>query len=139
VLTQFSDVRSWVTLNVPAPVDPPVLYTGVQNRTAPFGGSILRWTGTLKNPFTFVVVGNLDNEPAYLAATSNRLFATTWGGINSPNHLLSGLWASPPIAPAGLTPASADKWKELWRVDDYEADPVTARTLIGGAIGGPLQ
>jgi hypothetical protein len=81
------------------------------------------------------VVGNLDNEPAYLAATSNRLLATTWGGINSPNHLLSGLWVSPVIGAAGLTPKSANKWKEIWRVDDYEADPVTAQSLIGGAIG----
>jgi len=148
-LTQFSDIRSWVTMNVPSEVDPLVLYAGVQNKPvlggsttagggtvmATVGGSILRWTGTVKNPFKFVVVGNLDNEPAYLAATSNRLLATTWGGINSPNHLLSGLWASPPVGPAGLFPASANKWKEIWRVDDYEADPVTAQTLIGGAIG----
>jgi hypothetical protein len=145
-LTQFSDIRSWITLSVPSQVDPNVLYTGVQNKPAPVassasatpavaGGSILRWAGTLKNPFKFSVVGNLDNEPAYLAASANQLFATTWGGINSPKHLLSGLWVSPKIGPAGLTPANTNSWKEVWRVDDYEADPVTAQTLLGGAIG----
>jgi hypothetical protein len=137
-LTQFSDIRSWITLNVPSQVDPNVLYTGVQNKPAPAGaggGSILRWAGSLKNPFKFSVVGNLDNEPAYLAASANQLFATTWGGINSPKHLLSGLWISPKIGPAGLTPANANGWNEIWRADDYEADPVTAQTILGGAIG----
>lgn len=134
-LTQYTDIRSWTTLNVPAPMgDPKFLYAGVQNR-AMGGGSVLRWTGTVSNPFTFVVVGSLDNEPAYLAVASGRIFATTWGGINSSSHLLSGLWASPKVGLAGLYSSSATKWKEIWRIDDYEADPVTAQTLIGGAIG----
>ena len=137
-LTQFSDIRSWVKLNLPAPVDPQVLYTGVQNKAVngmvAGSGSVLRWTGTPKNPFKFVVVENLDNEPAYLSAFSNQLFATTWGGINSPDHLLSGLWVSPKFGSNGLFPKSANKWTEIWRVDDYEADPVTAQTLIGGAM-----
>ena len=134
-LTQYTDIRSWTTFNAPGPLGgPKFLYAGVQVR-ASGGGAILRWTGTVQNPFTFVVVGNLDNEPAYLAATGRRIFATTWGGVNSPSHQLSGLWVSPNIGIAGMTPANATQWTEIWRVDDYEADPVTAQTLIGGAIG----
>ena len=133
-LTQYSDIRSWTNVYIPSQVDPKFLYAGVQNRPAGTG-SVLRWTGTVNNPFTFVVVGNIDNEPAYLAATSSKVYATTWGGINSPNHLLSGLWVSPNIGLGGLAASSANKWNELWRVDDYEADPVTAQTVIGGAIG----
>ena len=134
-LTQYSDIRSWVNASLPTQtVDPSVLYTGVQNRDGT--GSVLRWTGTVKNPFQFVVVGNIDNEPAYLAAFGNRVFATTWGGINSPTHKLSGLWVSPPSRLAGLTPASVNSWSEIWRTDQYEIDPVTAQTLVGGALVG---
>ena len=133
-LPQFSDIRLWTTLTVAARPDPTYLYTGVQN--ADSTGSILKWTGTVKNPFQFIVVGNLDAEPAYLAAFhGNRLFATTWGGLNSKTGKLTGLWESPQIGANGLKSKNAGQWKKVWNIGQYEADPVTAQSIVGGAVG----
>jgi len=132
-LPQFSDIRQWTTLRVTAPNNPLYLYTGVQN--ADSTGSILKWTGTVKNPFQFSIVGNLDAEPAYLAPFHGHwLLATTWGGLNSKTGKLTGLWSSPQIDANGLTPKNAAQWKELWNIGQYEADPVTAQSIFGGAI-----
>ncbi len=132
-LPQYSDIRLWTTMKVSAPVDPTFLYTGVQN--ADSTGSILKWTGTVRNPFQFSVVGNLDAEPAYLAPFKNKwLFATTWGGLNSKTGKLSGLWRSPKVGPKGLKAKHASQWKKVWDISQYEADPVTAQSIVGGAI-----
>jgi hypothetical protein len=44
------------------------------------------------------------------------------------------LWMSPAIPPGGLTTANAGSWKEVWRADQYEPDPVIARSYGGGAL-----
>ncbi len=125
-LSQYSDIRIFIRYQG-------VLYVGVQNHDG--SGSVLRWTGDAAHPFRFVEVGHVDNDAAYIVVNRNRIYAGTWGGISSPNRKLSGVWVSPPIPPGGLTAASADHWKEIWRVDDYESDPVTAQTLLVGALG----
>ena len=124
-ILEFDDIRIWV-------VEKGILYTGVSNSAG--GGSVLRWTGSLADPFKFEVVGNLDSEAAYLAVHEGRLFVSTWPPIRFGGEVLAGLYMSPLIPPGGLTKVHAGDWTKVWEVDDYEADPVTAATYGGGAL-----
>lgn len=108
-----------------------VLYVGVSVRGA--GGMVLRWTGSVSDPFRFQVVGNLNAFPANLAVHQGRLFVTTWPTVG-PDRIPSGVWISPPIPPGGLNPLHANRWTEVWRFEEYEPDPLVASTYGGGAI-----
>ncbi|HUA34085.1 MAG TPA: hypothetical protein VMA09_10805 [Candidatus Binataceae bacterium] len=124
---QYSDIRSWVVLGTQ-------LYAGVQN-TATRTGSVLKWTGTVALPFQFVDVGDIDNEAANLAAHQGRIFVTTWTGFGTGTTTnYAGLWMSPVAAVGGLTNADAANWQELWKVNFYDPDGVTAHTVVGGAL-----
>jgi hypothetical protein len=123
-LPDYTDIRQWVVYG-------DTLYTGVQYKD---GTRILRWTGTPDNYFSFQEVGTLDAEAAYLVAHGDRLYATTWGGVLTGGKSPSGLWMGPQIPQSGLTPANVDDWQEVWQVNDYEPDSVTASTLVGGAL-----
>jgi len=125
-LTQFSDIRTWTVLNG-------VTYTGVENSDG--SGSILRWTGNTQHPFSFSIVGHIDNDAAYVVAYHGRIFAGTWGGASGLTGRLSGIWMSPSTTGGELTTKNLNQWTEVWRVDDYEPDPVTAQTLLTGALG----
>jgi hypothetical protein len=52
------------------------LYLGVQ--TSDGKGAVLRWTGTLASPFSFMTVGSLDNDAANIVEHSGRLYVATW-------------------------------------------------------------
>ena len=121
-LIAFDDIRKWLLVNG-------VLYTTVGNSGSCAGGSVLRWTGTIANPFTYDVVGNLDSTGAELAVHEGRLFVATW-----PDCALAGLYMSPVIPVGGLTNANAGSWTKVWKVDDYEPDPIVAATYGGGAL-----
>jgi len=125
-LTDYSDIRQWLSIDG-------VLYTGVQSKDGT--GSVLRWTGSVANPFEFETVGMLDLEAGNLAEHQGRLFVTTWPGFGTgvKTSSVSGLWMSPVIPSGGLTSANANNWVELWKVSDYEPDPVTAKIVAGGA------
>jgi hypothetical protein len=122
-LSNYRDIRQWVVFNNN-------LYTGVQ--AADGTGRILHWIGNQANPFQFEEVGQTDAEVSYLAVQGSRLYATTWGGANTPNRVPSGLWVSP--VETVLSPNDLTGWQEIWNVNNYEVDPVTAATLLGGAI-----
>ena len=126
---EYTDIRKWALIDGE-------LYAGVANN--PFfppnlvGGSILHWIGSEADPFQFEVVGNItDGYPAYLAEHEGRLFATTWAHFDSQG---ASLWMSPVIQAGGLTTADADSWERVWVATDYEPDPVTAQTYLGGAL-----
>jgi hypothetical protein len=125
-LTEYSNIRKWLTIDG-------VLYTGVRD-AATGAGHVLRWRGSLANPFQFEVVGNVGSEVAELALHEGRLFVTTWPNIGGSVPVLSGLYMSPPLPSAGLTGADADSWQQVWQASDYEPDPVTAATYGGGAL-----
>lgn len=120
----YDDIRQWINLNG-------ALYTGVRV-TADKSGAVLKWKGTLDNPFAFEEVGKLDAEASYFASLNGQLYVTTWGGGNQSlsGGKLSGLWVSPKT----ISTATATQWKKLWDVGQYEVDPVTAQTLVGGAV-----
>ncbi len=135
VLFEYCDIRQWVTVDG-------VLYTGVLDTFAPAGGgSVLRWKGTLANPFQYEVVGKLDNEAAALVPLQGRLLALTWAQVSpfwsklfgTRASATSGIWMSPPIPNGGLTTAQQSRWKKVWGSEQYDPDPVLATSLWMGA------
>lgn len=120
------------------------LYLGVLNSwdNENPGGSVLRWTGDADDPFQFETVATLDNEVAELVVeetiteggTGKRLIAGTWprlyGTLNQTDELY-GLFRSPELP---LAASDADSWEQIFRIDQYEPDPVTARAIASGAL-----
>lgn len=131
-LPQFSDIRKFLVVNG-------VLYTSVRNNNLPGDGSVLRWRGDAAQPFDFEVVGWLDNEGADLAFHEGRIFVSTWPDLNPQKlltepHRTAGLYMSPVLPPGGLDSSYTGSWIKVWSVDDYEADPVTALSYLGGGL-----
>lgn len=128
-LIAYGNIRQFVTVGS-------ALYTAVENEAG--GGSILRWTGTLQEPFAFQVVGRVDATPMYIAEHQGRLYVTTWPGGEGDGAggegVTSGLWMSPSLGRFGLFPLQAGGWRKVWDVSSYEPDPLIARTLGLGAL-----
>jgi hypothetical protein len=157
-LPQFNDIRKW------ANDDNKALYTAVGNTPTATqvtaGGSVLRWRGTLANPFSggstgqgFDIVGILDSSGANMAfgidGGTRRLFVTTWPNLNVDNidtqtvelqtllqslTGLSGVFMSPPVPTGGLTTSNANGWKKVFDILKYEPGLITALSLGGGDI-----
>jgi hypothetical protein len=131
--SRYTDIRQWVTFNGD-------LYFGVQS--AGGAGRILHWLSTDTSSFNYEEVGATDAEVAYLTVDTpnNRMYVTTWGGANTgnPNPLATptGLWVSPqtPASPPKLTSGDLNNWTKIWDTNDYEVDPVTGASLVGGAV-----
>ncbi|MCF8366144.1 MAG: T9SS type A sorting domain-containing protein [Bacteroidales bacterium] len=119
-----TNIRKWQVINE-------VLYLGLGTVN---GGSILKWTGDIANPFEFENVGNIDGQAAELAEHDGKLFVTTWPGLAGKATNFAGLWMSPEIPLGGLTTANKDNWEKVWTVTDYEPDYVVASTYGGGAL-----
>ena len=77
-------------------------------------------------------MGSLPVEGADLAAHKGRIYVTTWPAVGR-DVVTAGLYRSPELRRKGL-PASRAPLKEIWTVDDYEPDQLTARTYLGGAV-----
>jgi hypothetical protein len=125
-----------------------VLYFGVGiGRNGVNGGRVLRWTGSKTDPFTFIEVAKLPDQPAELTVHEGRLFVNTWpsavdapsleaAAAPNPTAPYAGIWMSPPLSQGqpGLNPEDAEKWKQVWSVAEYEPDPLVARVTAGGAL-----
>jgi hypothetical protein len=125
-IAEYSIIRKWRVVDG-------VLYTTVGTQD---GGLVLRWTGTVEDPFQFDPVGELDSAGAELVLHEGRLFVSTWpGGELAPQAFkVSGLYMSPVIPEGGLTATNSGPWEKVWQATDYEADPVTAMSYGMGAI-----
>jgi hypothetical protein len=122
----YNDIRKWLVANGQ-------LYTGVEKPDgAIVNGAILKWTGSLANPFSFVEVGHIVGEPAYLVAHSDgHIYTTTWGAGG--NLFGMSLYMSPQVDPTtGLTAADADNWTAVWNLNQYEVEPSALQ--VGGAM-----
>lgn len=129
--TGVTNIRKWVVID-------DVLYLGLGTVN---GGSVLRWTGNLTEPFQFEQVGVIDGQAAELAEHDGKLFVSTWPGLAGKAMGMAGLWMSPEIPVGGLTTANANDWQKVWQATDYEPDPIVASTYGGGALksyGGKL-
>ncbi|HEX2251661.1 MAG TPA: IPTL-CTERM sorting domain-containing protein [Thermoanaerobaculia bacterium] len=121
-LAAYDDIRTWVVAGG-------VLYAGVGDAA---GGTVLRWVGSVADPFQFQEVGQLPTEAANLAEHEGRLFVTTWPRLTGGTPQVAGLYMSAPLPPGGLV--ADDPWTEVFLFSDYEIDPVTAATYGGGAL-----
>lgn len=121
LLNQYNNIRQWRVINNE-------LYTGVGKRS---GGEILRWTGSITDPFQFENVGDLTGDPAYLVEHDGRIFASTWGGPDDSGGTV--LYMSPLFGEDKILTAD-DKtcWKIMWKLSDYEVEP--AAFQVGGAL-----
>lgn len=129
-LPEFNNIRKWVSVDG-------ILYAAVGVTAG--GGGIIRWRGTAADPFQFEVVGQIDNDGANIALHDGRLFVTTWPNqkaLLTPGApiVMSGLFMSPPIPAGGLDSSHMAAWQKVWQASDYEPDPVTAITYMGGAL-----
>jgi hypothetical protein len=104
-----------------------VLYTGVGTS---FFGRILRWTGSVTDPFNFVEVGTIQGVPRELTGyvDSNGLSRLAVTG--------KGVFVSPAIPNnrAGLVPQQANQWIQAWSPAEYDPDYATRITYVGGGI-----
>jgi hypothetical protein len=143
----LKNIRSWIVVNG-------VLYAGAGRD--PGDGVILRWRGTLEQPFAgaaspsdycgFEVVGTLPDLPAYLANyDGKRIAATVWSDSHRENPGLAraaanpytaGLYLGPLLGADGAYTAAdaAARWIPLWTPLQYETDPVVAAVAGGGAL-----
>ena len=126
VLPDYINIRKMLAYNG-------VLYVAVGSST---GGTVLRWTGSVENPFQFEVVGKLDADAAEIVPYNGRLVVSTWPAMLGTNTapVYSGLWMSPTVPAGGLTNSNADAWTKVFTITDYEPDPVVATTIAGGAL-----
>ena len=119
--SQYNNIRQWRVINKQ-------LYTGVGKSG---GGAILRWVGSVADPFKFETVGNLLGDPAYLVEHKRRIFASTWGGPAGSGGTV--LYMSPLFgSDQKLTTVDASGWKVVWRLSEYEVEP--AAFQVGGAL-----
>lgn len=121
-LTAYNNIRKWLVFNGQ-------LYTSVGKGA---GGSVLKWTGSLANPWAFEEVGVLDSSGAELSAYGkNRIAVATW-----PGQGLAGIFISPVVPAGGLTKDdnAPGKWLKIWKANDYEPSPLVASTYGGGAL-----
>lgn len=133
----FSNIRQWI-------VAQNHLYVGVATgASAGFGGAsgaILRWTGSLTQPFSFDVVGTVGADPAYLVYAHNRIFVNTWGtaALNGQNYPLGSLGQALYMGPkfdstSGTLQTSNASWgPPIFTYANYEPEPSAA--MDGGAM-----
>lgn len=117
----YNNIRQWHVVSNQ-------LFTGVAQ---PGGGSVLRWTGSLANPFSFVVVGQLQGDPAYFVEHNGNIYVSTWGSGGTPYGM--SLYMSPSLhGDLGLEEGDAGGWTEVWNLNNYEVEPSAVQG--GGAI-----
>ncbi len=116
--SEYRTIRKWLVVN-------DQLYTGVGTS---FFGRILRWTGSVSNPWSFSEVGRVSGAPRELTEYidgdgSSRIAVTA-----------KGVFLSPAITGSGLTPEQMMGWTSIWSPNEYEPDTTTRTTYVGGGI-----
>jgi hypothetical protein len=114
------------------------LYLGVGvGRNGSLGGAVLRWTGSLADPFNFETVASLPVQAADLTLYGDQIAATSWPAAQPTSvAMLAGLWVSPKLSDGdpGLNPEDSAGWKQIWNARMYEPDKVVSATYGGGGI-----
>lgn len=114
---QITNVRRWIVVDN-------VLYCGVGLIT-PEGvakGGILRWRGSLQDPFNFEIVGYVPGDAAELAYHKGRIYAGAWPSATAK----TGLYRSNPLREGGLTADDATDWECVWDYGSYELNAHSA-------------
>jgi len=130
-LPEYGNIRTFL-------VAEKALYLGVGIGTnGSSGGGVLRWTGSLQDPFSFEVVGSLPVQAADLTYYDGRLAITSWPASKATSATqLAGVWLSPKLADGepGLNPEDATGWTQSWNAGQYEPDRIMSATYGGGGI-----
>lgn len=130
VADEINNIRKWLVVNN-------VLYTTIGTTS---GGNVLRWKGSLSNPFAFDVVGTMANQGTDLVYHENRLFVFTWPasqdytGVSfevDTSKVCDIVMTKNEIPEGGLM--AGTEFVKVWSVSGYEPDPVTASTYGLGA------
>lgn len=117
--TQYRSIRKWLVVNGQ-------LYTGVGTATGT--GEILRWTGSVADPFSFSVVGRVSGLVRELAEYIDG------NGMSRIAVTAKGVFLSPAIEGEGLAVEQSTDWTEIWSPSEYEPDFITRTTYVGGGI-----
>lgn len=127
-----SNIRKWLVIKG-------VLYTTVGTAD---GGRVLRWRGSVNDPFRFDVVGKLDDQGVGLVYHENRLFIFTWPPSSDPNgfsldtdpsNVCDVMMTKEEIPEGGLTEGT--EFVSVWNVRNYEPDYATAASYgLGDAV-----
>jgi hypothetical protein len=119
--SQYNNIRQWRVIRKQ-------LYTGVGKGS---GGEILRWVGSMAEPFQFETVGNISGDPAYLVEHKRRIFVSTWGGPAGSGGAVLAM--SPDFgSDQKLSAGDASGWQIVWKLSDYEVEPAAVQG--GGAL-----
>jgi len=133
---RYSDIRRWENVEGQ-------LYTSVLRTFSTSGeGAVLRWSGSLADPFDFTEVGRLDLEGANICYHEGRLYVSTWplnygslmGVLGYRSEATAGIWMSPELGDDGLSWGDSWSWEKVWDIGQYEPDPVIAQSYGGGAM-----
>lgn len=128
-IPEYSNIRKWIVVK-------DEMYTTV-GLTQPTGGALLKWTGSLADPWHFAVVGTLPSEGAELVEHNDHIYVATWPSLTvgqTLNAVYAGVFQSAKLpSKRGLDPSNLPMVK-IWDVRDYEPDPVIAASYGGGAL-----
>lgn len=116
---EYRSIRKWLVVN-------DQLYTGVG--TSAGTGVILKWTGSVLDPFSFIVVGEVLGLPRelveYVDSSSMSRIAVS----------AKGIFLSPAIEGEGLSTEQSMDWIQIWSSSEYEPDFITRTTYVGGGL-----
>jgi len=107
--------------------------------TAPNGspvyGHVLKWTGSVKDPFQFEVVGRLGQQPTYLQLFEGRLVAQSWPTGPLADQQPATLYISPRLGgDRELTSADQDQWAPVFNAGDFVPNHLQAVAMNGGGM-----
>jgi hypothetical protein len=119
----YNNIRQWRLIGQE-------LYVGVGLSSG--GGEVLRWTGSVGDPFQFETVGQIAGDPAYLTPHEGRIFASSWP--NGPGQKMA-IWMSPKLgSDQKLTDEDAAQWQSVWTISEYDPEQSVVFTTGGGAL-----
>ena len=93
-----------------------------------YTGRILRWMGSVEDPFNWIEVGRVDGVPRELTEHVDE------NGESRIAVSARGVFLSPPVPNSGLWPLNAYSWTNIWNPNQYEPDYTTRITYVGGGI-----
>lgn len=117
----ITNVRRWIVVN-------DVLYCGVGLiKDGIAGGGIMRWNGSVDDPFNFEIVGYTPAEAAEIEYHNGHIYVGGWpiAKFGQAEQVASALYKSPEIPEGGFTAANATTWPKVWEYTSYETNPTS--------------
>lgn len=115
----ITNVRRWIVID-------DVLYCGVGLiKDGVAGGGIMRWNGSVDDPFNFEIVGYTPAEAAEIEYHNGHIYIGGWPIAKAWQAMqtASALYKSPEVPKGGFTAANATTWPKVWEYTAYETNP----------------